>query len=151
MCIDGIMIPIPQYPLYSASIQACGGTQVNYYLNEEKNWELDVAELNRSYEEASKKGTNIRALAIINPGNPTGQVISKDNMKGIVSFCHAKGILLMADEVYQENIYDSNKKWHSFNQVMHEMGVEKELEMVSFHSVSKGFLGECGRRGIKIA
>jgi len=145
---DGIMIPIPQYPLYSATIDLCGGSQVPYYLEEESGWGLGLKELERSYDEAVKKGQNVRALVIINPGNPTGQVLEKKDMEEVIQFCVNKGVVLLADEVYQENNYTNGKKpFYSFNKIAYEMGVQKQLEMVSFHSVSKGFIGECGRRG----
>ncbi|KAL9655751.1 hypothetical protein ABK040_004979 [Willaertia magna] len=145
---DGIMIPIPQYPLYSATIDLCGGSQVPYYLQEETGWSLGIEELERSYEEYSKKGINVRALVIINPGNPTGQVLDKSNMEDIIRFCMKRGVVLLADEVYQENNYTNGKKpFYSFNKIAHDMGVGKEIEMISYHSVSKGFIGECGRRG----
>lgn len=67
------MIPIPQYPLYSASLAEFGMNQVGYYLDEERNWGLDVSELERARDEGSQ-GSNVRALVVINPGNPTGQV-----------------------------------------------------------------------------
>jgi alanine transaminase len=143
---DGIMIPIPQYPLYSATIQLHGGQQIGYYLNEEKGWSLEVDELERSYKEATNRGVNVRALVIINPGNPTGQTLSKSNMEAIIDFCERRDVLLLADEVYQENVY-SDKPFNSFLKVVDEMGKLETFEMISYHSVSKGFLGECGRRG----
>lgn len=71
----GILIPIPQYPLYSAALDEYGLGQCHYYLNEDKNWSLDIGELHRAYKEHSKKYF-VRGLVIINPGNPTGQVSS---------------------------------------------------------------------------
>uniref|UniRef100_A0A7S1KMG0 Aminotransferase class I/classII large domain-containing protein n=1 Tax=Percolomonas cosmopolitus TaxID=63605 RepID=A0A7S1KMG0_9EUKA len=146
---DGIMIPIPQYPLYSASIELFGGTQVPYELDEERAWGLNVLDLEDSYQSARKNGKEIRALVVINPGNPTGQVMTKENMEQVIEWCHRRQVVLMADEVYQENVYAPNKKFYSFRKVAHGMGrqFEDELQLLSFHSVSKGFLGECGRRG----
>ena len=69
---DGIMIPIPQYPLYTATIAMLGGKAVEYYLQEEGGWKLDVEEMKRAYDESRAKGINVKAVAIINPGNPTG-------------------------------------------------------------------------------
>jgi aspartate/methionine/tyrosine aminotransferase len=64
----------------------------------------------------------------------------------IIGFARKDNLAIMADEVYQENVYDPSVKFHSFAKVMHEMG-EKDISLFSFHSVSKGFLGECGHRG----
>lgn len=69
----GVMISIPQYPLYSAALAELGAVQVNYYLNEEKCWSLDISELQRSLDEA-RGHCNPRVLCIINPGNPTGSI-----------------------------------------------------------------------------
>uniref|UniRef100_A0A804QJ37 Aminotransferase class I/classII large domain-containing protein n=1 Tax=Zea mays TaxID=4577 RepID=A0A804QJ37_MAIZE len=72
---DGSLCPIPQYPLYSASIALHGGSLVPYFLDEETGWVLEVDELKKQLEEARSKGISVRALVVINPGNPTGQVI----------------------------------------------------------------------------
>lgn len=69
----GVMISIPQYPLYSAALAELGAVQINYYLNEEKCWSLDISELQRALDEA-RGHCSPRALCIINPGNPTGDV-----------------------------------------------------------------------------
>ncbi|KAH7434323.1 hypothetical protein KP509_06G011200 [Ceratopteris richardii] len=145
---DGIMCPIPQYPLYSASIALHDGTLVPYYLDESKGWGLDMSELKSRLEAATASGINVRALVVINPGNPTGQVLSQENQQNIVQFCKDEGLILLADEVYQENIYVDNKKFTSFKKVARSMGyTEKDICLVSFHSISKGYYGECGRRG----
>ncbi|KAH3742688.1 alanine transaminase [Pelomyxa schiedti] len=146
---SGVMIPIPQYPLYSASIAAFGGVQVNYYLEESQTWGLNISELNRSYAEATGKGIEVRCLAVINPSNPTGQFLTRENMEQVVKFCCDKHIALLADEVYQDNVYRDYIHFTSFRKVMKEMGTPwaESLELISFHSVSKGFVGECGKRG----
>ncbi|XP_049393459.1 alanine aminotransferase 2, mitochondrial-like [Solanum stenotomum] len=145
---DGILCPIPQYPLYSASIALHGGTLVPYYLDEETGWGLEVSELENQLKTSKSKGINVRALAVINPGNPTGQVLAEANQREIVEFCKKEGLVLLADEVYQENVYVPEKQFHSFKKVARSMGFgEKDISLVSFQSVSKGFYGECGKRG----
>ena len=146
---NGVMIPIPQYPLYTATLAMVDGTPVPYYLNEEDNWGLSVEELTNSLKKAEQFDIDTRALVVINPGNPTGQCLSRSNMEEIIKFCKANKITLMADEVYQTNIYDpENFPFISFKKVLTEMGPEyKEVELISFHSTSKGFIGECGKRG----
>ena len=67
----GVMIPIPQYPLYSAVISELDAIQVNYYLDEDNCWALNVNELRRALQQA-KGHCNPKVLCIINPGNPTG-------------------------------------------------------------------------------
>ncbi|XP_058078403.1 alanine aminotransferase 2-like [Magnolia sinica] len=145
---DGILCPIPQYPLYSASIALHGGTLVPYYLDEATGWGLEVSEVKKQLEAARSKGIIVRALVVINPGNPTGQVLAEDNQREIVEFCKKEGLVLLADEVYQENIYIDNKKFNSFKKISRSMGYgEKDIALVSFQSVSKGYHGECGKRG----
>lgn len=143
---DGYMIPIPQYPLYSATIELYGARQINYFLDEENHWQLNEKELTRSIEAAKKEGINPVAIAVINPGNPTGAVLSRENIAMIIRFARKHNLSIMADEVYQENVYEEGRKFHSFASVLYEMG-EKDVTLFSFHSVSKGFLGECGHRG----
>jgi alanine transaminase len=102
--------------------------------------------LEKSLAEARKANVDVRALAVINPGNPTGQCLSLESMQKIVQFCYKNSIVLLADEVYQENSYYT--PFHSFKKVtMQTPGADKNLELISFHSVSKGVIGECGRRG----
>lgn len=67
------MIPIPQYPLYSASLAQFDIEPVGYFLDEDNNWALDVSELMRAHKEAEGK-CRVRAIVVINPGNPTGSV-----------------------------------------------------------------------------
>ncbi|TPX31593.1 hypothetical protein SmJEL517_g05098 [Synchytrium microbalum] len=144
----GIMIPIPQYPLYTASIALYDGTPVSYYLDESNEWSLSVEELNRSITEARAKKIDVRALCVINPGNPTGQCLSEANMRDVIVFCHKEKLVLLADEVYQTNVYTSKVPFNSFKKVLTSMGPSYEAqELVSFHSISKGVIGECGRRG----
>lgn len=144
---DGVMIPIPQYPLYSATLSAQNGASIPYYLDEARGWSLGVDELERSLASAKSKGVLPRALVIINPGNPTGQVLDIDNMRDIVRFCSKHKIVLMADEVYQENVYVKEvKPFVSFKKVAVELDLP-DVQLVSFHSTSKGVIGECGKRG----
>jgi len=145
---DGVMVPIPQYPLYSAALALAQAHLLPYELDEDAGWSLPVSQLEASLAEARKNGVSCRGLVVINPGNPTGNCLPLDNMRDVVRFCKKEGLVLMADEVYQENIYQGTAPFHSFKKVVAQLGAEAEgVELVSFHSVSKGFLGECGMRG----
>ncbi|CAO2828862.1 unnamed protein product [Amaranthus hypochondriacus] len=146
---DGILVPVPQYPLYSATISLLGGSLVPYYLEESANWGLDINNLRDAVRQASFKGITVRAMVIINPGNPTGQCLSIANIKEIVNFCIQENLVLLADEVYQQNIYQDERPFISARKVLLDMGPpqSKELQLVSFHTVSKGYWGECGQRG----
>lgn len=143
---DGIMVPIPQYPLYSATITLYEGKQVNYYLDEHNGWKLSRQMLEESIAEAKRFGVRVKGLVVINPGNPTGSVLDADNIAMIVDFAREHGLTILADEVYQENVYRQGERFVSFAKVMHDKG-ETDVSLFSFHSTSKGFLGECGHRG----
>lgn len=120
---------------------------MGYYLDEEKGWEANMEEMERSLSEAKSSGINVRAFVLINPGNPTGQVLPPNAVASVVKFCHKHGLVLLADEVYQENVYCEGKIFTSCKKAAVEEGLEGKVEIVSFHSTSKGIYGECGRRG----
>eukprot|EP00918_Siedleckia_nematoides_P032036 GHVU01069372.1.p1 GENE.GHVU01069372.1~~GHVU01069372.1.p1 ORF type:complete len:572 (-),score=95.57 GHVU01069372.1:75-1790(-) len=141
---DGVMIPIPQYPLYSATLTRMRGQSVPYYLKEEAGWGFDIEELNRAKREAEAKGTNTRALVVVNPGNPTGSVLTRADQVKILEFAREQKLVVIADEVYQENIY-ADKPFQSMRRVMFEENIH--VELLSLHSASKGIYGECGLRG----
>ncbi|XP_050284830.1 alanine aminotransferase 1, mitochondrial-like isoform X5 [Quercus robur] len=98
---DGFLCPIPQYPLYPASIDLHGGTLAPYYLNEAAGWGLKVSSLKKQLEAAKSQGIIVRALNVINPRNPTGQVIGEENQRDIVKFCRKEGLVLLANETKQ--------------------------------------------------
>jgi alanine transaminase len=143
---DGLMIPIPQYPLYSASLALYGGRQIGYQLDEANGWQLSEHALVESYERARAEGIRPVGIVVINPGNPTGAVLSADNMRMVVRFAKRNSLSIIADEVYQENVYARSLQFFSFAKVLSDMD-ERDVTLFSLHSVSKGFLGECGHRG----
>ena len=75
--------------------------------------------------------------------------MSREDLEAIMRICHEENIMVLADEVYQENIYKEGKEFVSMRKVLHEMGspFSEEVELISMNSVSKGMLGECGLRG----
>ncbi|RTL12179.1 MAG: aminotransferase class I/II-fold pyridoxal phosphate-dependent enzyme [Neisseriaceae bacterium] len=142
---DGLMLPVPQYPMYSATLTLVGGQSIGYYLDEANHWQLNEESLLDSYNTAKMNKLNPVAITVINPGNPTGAVLSYDNIKMIINFARKHNLSILADEVYQENIYSKTAKFHSFAKVMHEMQIT-DVSLFSFHSMSKGYYGECGHR-----
>jgi len=143
----GCLIPIPQYPLYSGSVALLNGTQLGYELNEENGWSMNGEMIDKVACEAKKNGVSPRALVVINPGNPTGNCLTVDGVKDAIQVAKDHNLVLLADEVYQENIY-GDIPFTSFRKVLAEMGpAYNDVELCSFHSVSKGVFGECGLRG----
>ena len=139
---DGVMIPIPQYPLYSATIKMFGGTQINYYPDEENDWALNLEILETGYAQAVSEGVDVKAIVVINPGNPTGAILDETSVHEVVNFAKKHGIAIIADEVYQENLY--GREFLSFAKAL---GKVETVPLFSLHSISKGFYGECGHRG----
>ena len=139
---DGIMIPIPTYPLYSATIARLGGAQVNYYPDEDSGWTLSREILEESFSRAKKDNVRVKAIVVINPANPTGAILDRKSIKEIIEFSGEKGLVIFADEVYQDNLYGS--EFMSFAKAL---GDNRDIPLFSFHSASKGFYGECGHRG----
>ncbi len=138
---DGIMIPIPQYPLYSATIKRSGGTQVNYYPDEDDGWTLNKEILNESIQQANKNKIDVKAIVVINPANPTGAILDKDSIEQVIDFAEENDLAIIADEVYQENLYGG--EFISFAKAIS----ARNIPLFSLHSVSKGYYGECGQRG----
>ena len=99
--------------------------------------------------ESRANGTNVRAIVFINPGNPTGQCMTSDDLKDLVKLAYEEGLVLLADEVYQPNVYQTEKPFISAKKILSELGgpYSDNVELASFHTVSKGVLGECGLRG----
>lgn len=95
-----------------------GGQPVPYHLDESNSWGLSVEELHKSLNEGRDKGYDVKALCVINPGNPTGQCLTDDSIKNIIKFCKNEKLVLLADEVYQTNTYLSHRPFHSFKKVL---------------------------------
>ncbi|KAK7422266.1 alanine transaminase [Neonectria magnoliae] len=146
----GILIPIPQYPLYTATLSLMDATCVPYFLDEAKNWGTDLDTIRTAYEKAKADGVDVRCIVIINPGNPTGASLPEEDIRAVLDFAAQENLVVMADEVYQTNVFVG--KFHSFKQVLRRMqqdtpGKYDGVELASLHSVSKGMVGECGHRG----
>ncbi|KFA65686.1 hypothetical protein S40285_04821 [Stachybotrys chlorohalonatus IBT 40285] len=146
----GVLIPIPQYPLYTATLALLDATPVPYYLDESKGWGTDVEAVRNAYEKATANGTDVRCIVVINPGNPTGASLPEEDIRAVIDFAAQKNVVVMADEVYQTNVFVG--KFHSFKSVLRKMQQEHPgkydgVELVSLQSISKGMVGECGHRG----
>ncbi|KAL8936834.1 MAG: hypothetical protein Q9216_004719 [Gyalolechia sp. 2 TL-2023] len=146
----GVLVPIPQYPLYTATLAVLNARCVPYYLEENRAWATDIDAIKQSYKNAKAQGTDVRAIVIINPGNPTGASLSADDVRNVLTFAAEEKLVVLADEVYQTNVFIGT--FHSFKKALRDLQKEipgkfDNLELASLNSISKGMVGECGHRG----
>jgi alanine transaminase len=142
----GILIPIPQYPLYTASLAQHQGIPIPYHLDESSGWSTSIAAIEEALENAHKEGVIAKGLVIINPGNPTGALLDEAIQEELVDLCEKYSLVLLADEVYQNNLHHPHSHpFTSFKKVVAKK--QSPIPLVSYHSISKGVSGECGRRG----
>lgn len=97
---DEILVPAPDYPLWTAAITLAGGKAVHYRCDEQSDWIPDVGDLRR------KVTSRTRAIVVINPNNPTGAVYPRDVLEEIVAIAHSRDLILFADEIYDRILYD---------------------------------------------
>lgn len=147
----GVLIPIPQYPLYTASLALNNSHVLPYYLDEESGWSTNTEEIEGVVTESLENGIKPSVLVVINPGNPTGSVLSVEAIEKIFQVAAKYGIVVIADEVYQENVF-AGAEFHSMKKVLRKLqkehpGLYDNVQLASLHSTSKGVSGECGQRG----
>lgn len=146
----GFLIPIPQYPLYTASISLNKAVPIGYYLDEANDWSTDPKLIRKLIKENKEKGVTPKCLVVINPGNPTGSILTEKDITEILEIAAEHGLVVIADEVYQENVFEG--QFTSMKKVLAGL-VEKDpqsygnVQLASLHSTSKGVSGECGQRG----
>ncbi|WP_405600801.1 MULTISPECIES: pyridoxal phosphate-dependent aminotransferase [unclassified Pseudoalteromonas] len=97
---DEVLIPAPDYPLWTASVKLSGGNPVHYLCDEEQDWFPDIADIK------SKITSKTKALVLINPNNPTGAVYSDDLLMQLIDIAREHKLLLLSDEIYEKILYD---------------------------------------------
>ena len=102
-----ILVPAPDYPLWTGAVTLCGGTPVHYRCDESNGWNPDLAEIE------AKITDKTHALVIINPNNPTGAVYSEETVKGLVDIARRHDLVVMADEIYEKIIFDDAVHHHA--------------------------------------
>ncbi len=129
---DEILLPSPDYPLWTAAASLSGGTPVHYLCDEANGWMPDLADLR------SKITSKTKALVVINPNNPTGALYSDDLLTVLVQIAREFGLVLFADEVYDKVLYDGIKHtaMASFSD---------DVLTLTFNSLSKSYRS-CGYR-----
>ncbi|MDA9826146.1 pyridoxal phosphate-dependent aminotransferase [Porticoccaceae bacterium] len=97
---DEILIPSPDYPLWTAAVSMGGGTPIHYSCNETDDWQPDIADIE------AKITANTRGLVVINPNNPTGAVYSEAVLKQLAALAEKHNLVMFADEIYDRIVYD---------------------------------------------
>ena len=97
---DEILIPAPDYPLWTASVSLAGGKPVHYLCDEQSDWQPDLADIE------SKISKNTRGIVLINPNNPTGAVYSKEVLERVIELARKHELIVFSDEIYDKIVYD---------------------------------------------
>lgn len=100
---DEILIPSPDYPLWTTAVGLSGGKAVHYVCDEQADWNPDVADM------ASKITSKTKAIVLINPNNPTGAVYEKDVLEQIVKLARENNLMVFSDEIYDKILFDGHK------------------------------------------
>ncbi len=99
---DEVLIPAPDYPLWTAATSLSGGTPIHYLCDESNGWMPDIEDLR------SKITDRTRAIVVINPNNPTGAVYSPEVLRQIADIAVERGLIVMADEIYDKVLFDDS-------------------------------------------
>ncbi|XP_043923404.1 alanine aminotransferase 2-like isoform X2 [Protopterus annectens] len=144
----GALVPVPHYPMYSHVAALNNMVRVDYYLHEDSRWSLQVEEL-RTALYKSRKYCKPKLLCIINPGNPTGQILSPQCIEDAIRFAEEEHLAILADEVFQSAVHKPNCEFYSVKKVLHGMGPKyyNNIELISVNSISKSYMAETGMRG----
>ena len=100
---DEILVPAPDYPLWTASVTLAGGTAVHYICDEQSDWMPDIEDIRK------KVTPRTKGIVVINPNNPTGALYPKDILKQIVQVARENDLILFADEIYDRLVMDGNE------------------------------------------
>lgn len=102
-----ILVPAPDYPLWTAAVALAGGTPVHYRCDETNGWDPDLADIE------SKITENTQAIVVINPNNPTGAVYSEATVRGLVDIARRHDLVVFSDEIYEKILFDGAVHHHS--------------------------------------
>ncbi|XP_030405342.1 alanine aminotransferase 2-like [Gopherus evgoodei] len=136
----GVLLPVPGHPLFADAVVLAGAVAVQYHLDEEGGWALDAGEIRQVLGQARGYCTP-KVLCVINPGDPTGHVLSRRHIQDVLQLAAQERLLLLADEVHQESMFTPDSRLLSFKRVLCELGpmVSSVVQLISFYSISKGF------------
>ena len=129
---DQVLIPAPDYPLWTASVALSGGTPIHYLCDEHAGWLPDLADIE------AKITPQTRGIVVINPNNPTGALYPDDVLAGIVGLARRHGLIVFADEIYDKTLYDGNQHTSIAS-------LADDVLFLTFNGLSKNYRS-CGYR-----
>lgn len=135
---DEVLVPAPDYPLWTAAIKLAGARAVPYVCDEASGWLPDMDDIR------AKTGLNTRAVVLINPNNPTGALYPRPLLEDMLTHAEEHGLAVLSDEIYSDITFD-NLGFHPMSAVRHEMN--SDATVLSFNGISKNFLAaglRCG-------
>ncbi|MDF1629395.1 MAG: pyridoxal phosphate-dependent aminotransferase [Alcanivoracaceae bacterium] len=131
---DEILIPAPDYPLWTAAVRLSGGTPVHYLCDEQQDWQPSLDDIR------AKISPNTRALVIINPNNPTGANYSETFLRELLEIARQNDLIVLADEIYDKILYDEEKH-------ISIASMADDLLFVTFNGLSKSYRAAGFRSG----
>jgi alanine-synthesizing transaminase len=129
---DELLLPAPDYPLWTAAVSLSGGTPVHYVCDEDNGWMPNIEDIR------SKITKNTKGIVVINPNNPTGALYSDELLLQIVELARKHGLIIFADEVYDKVLYDGVKHTPIAS-------LSEDVLTLTFNSLSKSYRS-CGYR-----
>jgi alanine-synthesizing transaminase len=129
---DEVLLPAPDYPLYTAAVALSGGRPVHYLCDEQSDWMPDIADIKSKISERTK------AIVVINPNNPTGALYPDSVLKEIVEIARQHQLIIFADEIYDKTLYDGNTHTSIAS-------LADDVLCVTFNGLSKNYRA-CGYR-----
>ena len=129
---DEVLVPTPDYPLWTAAVSLSGGTPVHYLCDESKEWAPDLNDLRKKITPRTK------AIVVINPNNPTGAIYSKEVLLELTQIAREHGLILFADEIYDKMLYDGAKH-------ISLASLSSDVVVITFNGLSKNYRS-CGYR-----
>ncbi|QWD60564.1 pyridoxal phosphate-dependent aminotransferase [Polynucleobacter sp. MWH-UH35A] len=129
---DEVLVPTPDYPLWTAAVSLSSGTPVHYLCDEAKGWEPDLNDLRKKITPRTK------AIVVINPNNPTGAIYSKEVLLEMIQIAREHGLILFADEIYDKMLYDGEKH-------ISLASLSTDVVTITFNGLSKNYRS-CGYR-----
>lgn len=129
---DQVLVPAPDYPLWTAAATLAGGTARHYLCEEDNDWLPNLQDIE------SKINANTRAIVVINPNNPTGALYPKETLLGIIDIARHHNLVIFADEIYDKVLYDENEH-------ISMASLAEDVLFVTFNGLSKNYRA-CGYR-----